>query len=210
MTVVILANEELKQELMAQGSQSSVMIHWIEHIEQFNNYPDAAAYIDLLFTSDEKRMALLKKLPVRPIIITTFNSNQQPLPLHFVSINGWPTFLKRPVVEAHCDDDEIKKSAGVIFSLFNKTISWIAGGSAFPTARVVAMIINEAYFTLEEQVSTKEEIDLAMKLGTNYPYGPFEWSEKIGLSKIVSLLESLATEKKLYAPAPLLKLEAAQ
>ena len=49
-----------------------------------------------------------------------------------------------------------------------------------------------------------------MKLGTYYPYGPFEWSEKIGLSKIVALLESLATKKKLYAPAPLLKLEAVQ
>ena len=210
MTVVILANEQLKQELMAQGLQSSLTVNWIDNIEQFNQYPDAAAFIDLLFVRDEKRINVLKKLPARPTIITSVNSDVFTLPQHFVSINGWPTFLKRPVVEAYCNDDEIKKSTSYIFSLFNKTLSWSARGSAFPTARIVAMIINEAYFTLEEQVSTKEEIDIAMKLGTNYPYGPFEWSEKIGLSKIVALLESLATKKKLYAPAPLLKLEAIQ
>ena len=44
----------------------------------------------------------------------------------------------------------------------------------FISARVVSMIINEAYFALEEEVSSKEEIDTAMKLGTNYPYGPFD------------------------------------
>ena len=210
MTVVILANEELKQELLAQGSQSSVTLYWIEHIEQFNHYPDAAAYIDLLFTWDEERLATLKKLPARPIIVTSTNSDVLTLPRHFVCINGWPTFLRRPVVEAYAGDDEIKNNTSDIFSYFNKTICWTPRGSAFPTARVVAMIINEAYFTLEEKVSTKEEIDIAMKLGTNYPYGPFEWSEKIGLPKIASLLHTLSKEKKLYAPAPLLKMEAAQ
>ena len=210
MTVVILANEELKQELLAQGSQSSVTLHWIDHIEQFHHYPDVAAFIDLLFTWEEERLAILKKLPVRPIIITSTNNNLPDLPGHFVSINGWPTFLKRPIVEAYANDEEIKDSTSVVFSFFNKTIIWTSRVGAFPTARVVAMIINEAYFTLEEKVSTKEEIDIAMKLGTNYPYGPFEWSEKIGLPKIASLLDSLAKEKKLYAPAPLLKMEAAQ
>ncbi len=47
----------------------------------------------------------------------------------------------------------------------------------------MAMIINEAWHALAEEVSTKNEIDTAMKLGTNYPYGPFEWAEKIGLGR---------------------------
>src|ERR1700710_2457559 len=47
--------------------------------------------------------------------------------------------------------------------------------------RVVAMIINEAYYALDAGVSSKESIDLAMKLGTGYPYGPFEWADRIGL-----------------------------
>ena len=51
------------------------------------------------------------------------------------------------------------------------------------------MIINEAYFTWEAGTSTKEEIDIAMKLGTGYPYGPFEWGEKIGLSRDCGIVE---------------------
>ena len=67
------------------------------------------------------------------------------------------------------------------------------------------MIINEAFFALEEGVSSKEEIDVAMKLGTNYPYGPFEWQEKIGLQNIYQLLHNLSEKDKRYSVSPLLR-----
>jgi 3-hydroxybutyryl-CoA dehydrogenase len=73
------------------------------------------------------------------------------------------------------------------------------------SARVISTIINEAFLTVEENVSVEKEIDTAMKLGTNYPYGPFEWGEKIGLDKVVSLLEVLEKEQNRYKPCPLLK-----
>src|SRR5206468_5516030 len=76
--------------------------------------------------------------------------------------------------------------------------------------RIISMIINEAYFALGDKVSTKEEIDIAMKLGTNYPYGPFEWSEKIGLNKIYFLLKRLFEKEIRYAIAPLLLEEVLQ
>jgi 3-hydroxyacyl-CoA dehydrogenase len=69
------------------------------------------------------------------------------------------------------------------------------------------MIINEAYFALGEDVSSKDEIDLAMKLGTNYPYGPFEWCKKIGLKKVYSLLEKLSDTDSRYSIAPAMKNE---
>jgi 3-hydroxybutyryl-CoA dehydrogenase len=78
----------------------------------------------------------------------------------------------------------------------------------FITPRVISMIINEAYFALEEGVSTKEEINTAMKLGTAYPYGPFEWAERIGVRNILVLLNRLSKEKSQYKPAPLLVEEA--
>jgi 3-hydroxybutyryl-CoA dehydrogenase len=77
----------------------------------------------------------------------------------------------------------------------------------FISARVVSMIINEAYFALEEKVSTKREIDTAMKLGTNYPYGPFEWGDLIGVKNIYELLNELSKTDSRYTPAALLKKE---
>lgn len=63
-------------------------------------------------------------------------------------------------------------------------------GFHFP--RVIAMIVNEAYFALGENLATSEAIDLAMKNGVNYPLGPLEWGEKIGLKYIIELLTEYA------------------
>jgi len=76
--------------------------------------------------------------------------------------------------------------------------------------RVIYMIINEAYFALEEKVSSKDEIDIAMKLGTGYPFGPFEWAAKIGILKIYETLSHLSETDERYTPAALLKEEALQ
>ena len=48
-----------------------------------------------------------------------------------------------------------------------------------------------------------------MKLGTNYPFGPFEWAGIIGLSKIASLLQILYLKDERYATAPALLQELA-
>ena len=66
----------------------------------------------------------------------------------------------------------------------------IAG--VFP--RTLAMIINEAAFAVQEKVATPEDIDMAMKLGTNYPKGPLAWCDEIGASTVVAILDALARE----------------
>jgi 3-hydroxybutyryl-CoA dehydrogenase len=78
-------------------------------------------------------------------------------------------------------------------------------GVGFVYARVVAQIVNEAYFALEEEVADKTDIDRAMCFGVNYPQGPFTWSK--GKEKIfATLLKELAstTDNKRYKIAPLL------
>jgi 3-hydroxybutyryl-CoA dehydrogenase len=47
-----------------------------------------------------------------------------------------------------------------------------------------------------------------MKLGTNYPFGPFEWAEKIGIRYIYQLLKKLEETDPRYKPASLLEAEA--
>ena len=79
----------------------------------------------------------------------------------------------------------------------------------FHYPRVISMIINEAYFALDDNLATAESIDLAMKSGVNYPLGPIEWGQKIGLKHIINLLsEYLAiTEDPRYKISTALKLK---
>ena len=78
----------------------------------------------------------------------------------------------------------------------------------FHYPRTISMIINEAFFALEENLATAQAIDLAMKNGVNYPLGPIEWGKKIGLNYIVDLLNELheVTEDSRYRVSKELKL----
>jgi 3-hydroxybutyryl-CoA dehydrogenase len=73
--------------------------------------------------------------------------------------------------------------------------------------RVIFMIINEACYTLQEGTATIEDIDMAMKLGTNYPFGPFEWCDKIGIDSVFETLAAMYedTKDERYKICPLLK-----
>lgn len=57
--------------------------------------------------------------------------------------------------------------------------------------RIICMLINEAYDALYLQVANKEDIDLAMTKGVNYPKGLLAWSKEIGLKNVVDTLQNL-------------------
>ena len=80
-----------------------------------------------------------------------------------------------------------------------------SAGLTFP--RILSLLINEAARSLEEGVANAEEIDVAMRLGVNYPQGPLRWADQIGLDEVLAVLEGLRRETgdDRYRPAPLLK-----
>ncbi|MHB8783126.1 MAG: 3-hydroxyacyl-CoA dehydrogenase family protein [Desulfobacteria bacterium] len=73
--------------------------------------------------------------------------------------------------------------------------------------RVLFMIINEAAYALWEGIASREDIDLAMKQGTNYPMGPLEWADTIGLDRVYNGLKGLHEEygDDRYRPCPLIR-----
>jgi 3-hydroxybutyryl-CoA dehydrogenase len=73
--------------------------------------------------------------------------------------------------------------------------------------RLVCGLVNEAATALAEGVADASDIDLAMRLGTNYPHGPLEWGDAIGLDVVLSVLRGLQDEfgDDRYRPAPLIK-----
>ena len=73
--------------------------------------------------------------------------------------------------------------------------------------RVLVMLINEAADALFLNIANKEDIDLAMTKGVNYPKGLLAWADEIGIENVLKQLESLKTEygEDRYRPSPLLK-----
>jgi 3-hydroxybutyryl-CoA dehydrogenase len=69
--------------------------------------------------------------------------------------------------------------------------------------RLIAQIANEMTFALEEQVGSPQDMNTAMKLGFNWPLGPVEFAELIGVERAVDLLERLQEANgEAYRPAP--------
>ena len=73
--------------------------------------------------------------------------------------------------------------------------------------RIVCGLVNEAATALAEGVAAAKDIDTAMRLGTNYPRGPLEWGDLIGLDVVLAVLRGLHDETgdDHYRPTSLLK-----
>jgi len=81
------------------------------------------------------------------------------------------------------------------------------GGQEGLFNRILAMLINEAADALYYGVATKEDIDLAMTKGVNYPKGLLRWADEIGVENVLETLNNLYAEyaEDRYRPSVLLK-----
>ena len=201
--IVVHTNEEGKEEFF--GTTVPQNVSFVASFDEFLQ-SSADVFIDLLFTKEPLKTEALKKLKGLVIINSVVDTLQE-MQAPFVRINAWPG-CSYHLIEASCLNESLQQTVEKKFESFGKTVQWLPDEPGFVTPRVISMIINEAYYALGEAVSSKEEIDTAMKLGTAYPYGPFEWAAKIGLQNILALLTRLSKEKQQYEPAPLLLQEA--
>ncbi|HEV2005636.1 MAG TPA: 3-hydroxyacyl-CoA dehydrogenase NAD-binding domain-containing protein [Candidatus Limnocylindrales bacterium] len=81
-----------------------------------------------------------------------------------------------------------------------------AAGPATPAARAAALdpdsiaertilaIVNEAYRALGDRVASADDIDLALRLGANHPFGPFQWARETGLTEVAAMLDRLSDD----------------
>lgn len=122
-------------------------------------------------------------------------------------MNLWPSFVELAKAEIAVP---LEKHLAAIQSFF-ETHNWpteiVAARVGLVTPRVISMIINEACYTVQEGTAGMRDIDLAMKLGTNYPFGPFEWANRIGIENVYETLAAMYadTQEERYKICPLLK-----
>jgi 3-hydroxybutyryl-CoA dehydrogenase len=112
-----------------------------------------------------------------------------------------PSHLQRSMVEA----GDLGRKSGRGFYDYTENAGPRNDGQDPPenvALRVISCIINEAYLALLEGVATAEDRDQAMKLGANYPKGPFEWADEIGPTRSLQTLDSLrSTHGEAYLAA---------
>ncbi|MFE2420398.1 3-hydroxyacyl-CoA dehydrogenase [Streptomyces hokutonensis] len=78
-----------------------------------------------------------------------------------------------------------------LFQALGKDVSVIGDAPGMIVARTVARIVDLAHDAVAKGVATEEDVDTAMRLGVNYPLGPFEWSRRLGRSWAYDLLDDL-------------------
>nr|WP_294903861.1 3-hydroxyacyl-CoA dehydrogenase family protein [uncultured Lacibacter sp.] len=133
-------------------------------------------------------------------VIHTLSDLSLPEQLPVARFNHWPGFIQRNCIE-FAVDEKYTATFEDLFQQLHLPFFKTTDVPGFVSARTVSMIINEAFLARQEEVSSEEEIDTAMKLGTSYPMGPFEWSESIGAEKILQLLQKLSATDHRYEPA---------
>ena len=218
-SLAVIGRNRLAEELLALGHENGL------EASQLNDATAVASttnfVIDTETGAEDKKKALLQRLdaslPPASIIVssclrfsTTLMASWLKKPERLVGFASFFPLKDRKLIELagglRTTEPSLAQAEQLFKSLGKQTVRVKdSAGLTFP--RILSLIINEAARSLEEGVATAEEIDVAMRLGVNYPQGPLRWADQIGLDEVLAVLEGLQRETgdDRYRAAPLLK-----
>ncbi len=130
--------------------------------------------------------------------------------MHFM--NPPPLMKLVEIVRAVQTSDETYALIKGVAERMGKTVTTSSDAPGFLVNRILIPFLNEACFTLQEGVGTKEDIDTGAKLGLNHPMGPLELADLIGLDTVLAIADVLHKDlgdSKYRAPTILRNLVAA-
>ncbi len=127
---------------------------------------------------------------------------EQVLGMHFFN----PPHLMKlvEIVRGLETSDETVRVAEAVSHQMAKETVLVNESPGFVTSRVNALLGNEAFRMLQEGVASPEDIDKAVRLGLNYPMGPLEMADMVGLDTRLQVLEHLCrTLGERFRPTPI-------
>lgn len=143
-------------------------------------------------------------LPIIQLAMIT-NRPENVVGIHF--FNPAPVMKLVEIIKSLTTSDQTVQKAKEFTLSLGKDPVITKDRPGFIVNRILLPMLNEAVFALEEGMGTAQDIDKAMKLGTNHPMGPLELIDLIGLDVILDILDVLFEEFKdpKYRACPLLR-----
>ncbi|MCX5843716.1 MAG: 3-hydroxyacyl-CoA dehydrogenase NAD-binding domain-containing protein [Deltaproteobacteria bacterium] len=123
---------------------------------------------------------------------------------HF--FNPVPVMRLLEIIRGYETSDETLEIAREWGKKIGKEVIVVKEAPAFAVNRLLCIMINEAFYALDEGIASAEDIDKGMMLGCNHPIGPLALSDLVGNETLLRVMEGLHKELgDKYRPAPLLK-----
>jgi 3-hydroxybutyryl-CoA dehydrogenase len=170
---------------------------------------------DLNFDDDQENLAFYAGLKNKIVFVSSVKTTMaeaaylygERIHCCLVGMNALPGFIHRSRWELAIFHRPMSAILDAGMKHLNQEYDLVEDRVGMLTPRILCMIINEACYTLQEGTADVAAIDTAMKLGTNYPFGPFEWADKIGITDVFETLNALYedTHEERYKICPLLK-----
>jgi 3-hydroxybutyryl-CoA dehydrogenase len=138
-------------------------------------------------------------------IATSVSKPERVIGMHFM--NPVPVMQLVEIIRGTQTSDATYATTRALAERMGKTTVLSKDMPGFIVNRILIPMLNEACFALQEGLASAEDIDTAMKLGTNVPMGPLALADFIGLDTCLSIAEVLhrGLGEDKYRPAPLLR-----
>ncbi|KAA9331728.1 3-hydroxyacyl-CoA dehydrogenase family protein [Adhaeribacter soli] len=214
MQVLVLSTPEIAAEFQQKFTASHQYTFIQSYDELEKHLPQTEVVFDFLLQDEPVRLShyagkehLTVFCSAVKVQLAVLALSAEKVTCNLIGFNGLPTMINRQYLEVsllHAHGitrlEEICKELGTEYLVVEDRVGLV-------TPRIVCMIINEACYTLQEGTATVRDIDLGMKLGTNYPFGPFEWANKLGVRNVYETLQAVYedTKDERYKICPLLK-----
>ena len=199
---------ELSESLKFKYDIAEELDETVEFVFELTGYNSDVKFNILNFIDEKNSKAIIisSSLCITALEQSLHTKN----PERIVGASMYPSFTETRGIEitrTKFTSDENFDKVKKLFENIEMEVSEVKDRPGMIAMRIITLIINEAYLVLQEGTSNREDIDTAMKLGTNYPHGPIEWSEMIGVDLVYNILLAMMNDfgDDRYRITPLLK-----